>query len=119
VFFSCLFGRDFFLFCLAFSLSPHSSCESAFERGGVLGICVERPLALVNDARQLDLHGGGRLTVRGAQVAGETADAGVRGSGHIFIPAEMLPRECHARIARHPRGECARVSHLLSPVNLG
>jgi hypothetical protein len=59
VFFSCFFGRDFFRFCLAFSLSPRSSCESAFERGGgVRGICVERPVALVNDARQLDLVNG-------------------------------------------------------------
>jgi hypothetical protein len=107
----CFFGRDFFLFCLAFSLSPRSSCESAFERGsGVLGICVERPLVLVNGARQLDLHSGGWLTARSAQVASwETADAVARGSGHIFVPAEMLPRECHARIARHPCGGCARV----------
>jgi hypothetical protein len=51
VFFSCFFGRGFFIFCLAFLLSPRSSCESAFERGGgVLGICVECPLVLVNDA---------------------------------------------------------------------
>ncbi|KAJ7698220.1 hypothetical protein B0H14DRAFT_3528977 [Mycena olivaceomarginata] len=78
---------------------------NAFERSaGVLGICVERPLALVNDVRQLDLHSGGWLTARGVQASWEAADAGARGSGHIFIPAEMLPRECHARIARHQRG---------------
>ncbi|KAJ7327966.1 hypothetical protein DFH08DRAFT_1026037 [Mycena albidolilacea] len=115
----CALAGWFFLFCLAFSLSPRSSCESAFEcGGGVLGIYFERPLALVNDARQLDLHSGGWLTARAASLRPRSAaDAECVDSlldrAYVILDAYLAARWAHPPPSPTARMMRSQLRHIL------